>query len=720
MHIFSTLDHVSPMARTTGRVLARHCLALALLAGTTFMVAGAAAQAAEAQSPAAKGDDPVSVNAPAMQAFTAASNIAPSSSEVLAKETHLYRQHLTTLSNPFFEGRAPGTDGNRLAASYIEFHLRQMGLTAAFPAEEKDADGKVVSSVPNRSFRQIFTAPPSLRPGDSTKLLEMRMSWMAGDETVALQVDKDFAVLGYSGSGDVTAPLVFAGYATQNEEKKYNTFEGNAKIDGKIAIILRFEPMTREGKSRWSENGWSFAAALDAKIRLVERAGAAGIILVNPPGAADERIKKLEGLELSGNRAGANVPVIMMSIDAADALVRKADANGRTLMQLREEADNLAAETAGVIDLPGATATLGVKLERVPLLTDNVGGILAGHGDLADQYIIVGSHYDHVGYGYFGSRDPDPRGKIHPGADDNSSGSSGNLLIASKLIAAYKALPAGASARSVLFLWFSAEESGLVGSRYYIKNMIADKAKHSLMLNMDMIGRLREGKLELGGVGTADGLTDWLKPYIDASGLKIKASKSGYGPSDHASFTGAGIPSLFFFTQLHKEYHSPADTIDTINFEGGVQVADLCYRIALDAAQRPQNFVFSDGESVAVKAPTPVAAKPDDEQQASPGPVASGVRFGIAPGDYSGDEKGVLVGEVFPDLPAAKAGLKQGDLIIKWNDTPVEDVESWMPLLSKAKPGDVVTIVYKRKIDGTMQEQTTQATLIARLRRNAQ
>ena len=669
-----------------------------------------------------QGDDDAKTLVPVAKPAPTIGNIAPSSSDQLAADVLLYRQHLTTLSNPFFEGRAPGTDGNRLAAQYLEFQLKRLKLEAAFPAEVKDAEGNVTSSAPNKSFRQVFTAPPSTRPGDSTRLIEEHATWQSAGETVTLEAGKDFSVLGFSASGDVTGPIAFVGYATQNEEKKYNSFHGEPKLDGKIAMVLRFEPMDEQGKSKWGETGWSFAAALDAKLRLIERAGAAGIILVSPPGAADERINKLEGLELSGNRASGRVPVIMMSMDAADALVRKADATGRSLLDLRKEADNLAEETAGIIDLPNATASLRIKLERVPLLTDNVGGILRGKGALADQYVIIGSHYDHVGYGYFGSRDPDPRGKLHPGADDNASGSSGNLLIASKLAAAYDALPADASVRSVLFLWFCAEESGLVGSRYYVKNMIADKAKHAIMLNMDMIGRLRDGKMELGGVGTAEGLSEWLAPYVESSGLKIKTTRSGYGPSDHASFTGAEIPALFFFTLLHKEYHSPQDTFDTINFEGGVQVSDLCFRIALDAALRPENFVFANADASAKAADSSDSATLKDKpaEQASPGPVSSGVRFGIAPGDYSGEERGVLIGEVFPNLPAATAGLKEGDLMTKWNDTALEDVENWMPLLNKAKPGDIVTIVYKRKVDGVLQELTTQATLIARARRAPQ
>jgi Peptidase family M28/PDZ domain/PA domain len=641
-----------------------------------------------------------------------------------------YRQHLTTLSNPFFEGRAPGTKGNRVAADYIEFQLRRLGLQPAFSTEIRNDHDEVTSTTPRSNFRQVFTAPPSQRPGDSTKVTHEEVSYQvhAGDAPTTLKAGTDFSVIGYSGSGHLTGDLVFAGYATRNEDKQYDTFFGEPKLDGKIAIVLRFEPMDAKGHSLWAESGWSPASALDSKLRAVERAGAAGIILVNPPGADDDRIHRLEGLELSGSRGNGNkIPVVMMSIDAADRLVHAADAKGRSLRELREAADSLKQETEGIVPLPHAKLTLNVAVERVPLLTDNVGAILPGKGALADEFIVIGSHYDHVGYGYFGSRDPNPKGKLHPGADDNGSGTSGNLLTASRLVEAYEKLPEGAQARSILFLWFSAEESGLIGSKFYVKHPIVPIEKHALMLNMDMIGRLREGKMELGGIGTAEGFEEWLKPYIDGSGLKIKATRSGYGPSDHASFTGVQVPTLFFFTQLHKEYHTPADTIDTINFEGAVQVADLCYRIALDAAVRPQGFKFANGDAKPEQPKAEAKAdgkndgeKKDDAPQAPPGRAGVSVRFGIAPGDYSGEEPGVLIGEVMPDLPAAKAGLKEGDVMLKWNDTELKDVGSWMPLLTKAKPGDVVTIVYRRKVDGQMKEFTTKATLVASVRRSPQ
>jgi hypothetical protein len=402
-----------------------------------------------------------------------------------------------------------------------------------------------------------------------------------------------------------------------------------------------------------------------------------------------------------------DIPVVMMTREAADKLVTAADTEHRSLMDLRKLAD----KKGDVIELPGAQVTLKAKLEKIDIMTDNVGAILPGKGNLADEFIVIGSHYDHVGYGYFGSRDPNPQGKIHPGADDNASGTSGNLLLAKKLAAAYKNLPDNANVRSVLFLAFSAEESGLVGSAYYVKHPIEPLAKHYLMLNMDMIGRLRDGKLEVDGVGTADGLKAWCQPYWDHSGLKIKAGAVGPSNSDHASFYTHKVPDLFFFTGYHAEYHTPKDVVALINFEGAAKVSDLIERIALDAAQRPEPFPFSDGLSNVDKHVADNDANPHQGgDNSGGGSTGLPVRLGIM-ADYNYDEKpGVMIDHLSTDkgMPAELAGLKAGDLMTRWDGEELKDVQNWMTILRKHKPGDKVRITFVR--DG--KEQTTIATLV--------
>jgi len=681
----------------------------------------------------------------AMAEGDAVQRTTPASSEELRPFADLARSHMGFLASPFLEGRAPGTEGNRIAANYLEWNLRTMGLKPAFPSEATQADG-TKATVERSSYRQEFIAPASSHPPAAMRLTTQLLQVPAaadGTAAITLSPGTDFNVVGMSGSGSVTGNVVFVGYSVERDvdvhEGGYSNYPDGTDLAGKIALVYRFEPMNAEGKSLWTEGqGWSPAATLDGKLRRAADAGASAIILVNPPGADDPRAARLEDMaSLSGGRP-LKIPVVMMSRDAADRLVRGSDDQGRGLMELRTLADAPADGKFTPVELGKSPVSLAVTIERTPIVTDNVGAILPGKGNLANEFIVSGSHYDHVGYGYFGTRAwadsqindgwvttdrslrtveqartefPGARGVIHPGADDNGSGSVGNLIVARRLAQAYAALPDDANARSVLFLWFCAEESGLNGAREYMKAPIAPKEQHYIMFNLDMIGRLKDGKLDASGVGTAEGLEDWMKPYLDASGLNVNSRKSGLGPSDHAVFVGAGVPVTFFFTGLHNEYHTPLDQFQTINFEGIAQITDLVYRITLDTAQRPGPFPFTTANG---RPAAEVAVENANNQAANPGPTATGVRFGIAPGDYSGETPGVLIGEVFDNLPAANAGLKAGDLMTKWNDKAIATVEDWMPLLSSHKAGDVVTIVYIR--DG--KEATTQATLVARQRNN--
>lgn len=615
-------------------------------------------------------------------------NTAPAPDEVHQADTFAFRQHNTTLSNVFFEGRAPGTRGNLLAADYLEFHFKRVGLLPAFPKTVEAAG--VTQSIDRATYRQPF------QQGTTLKVADEMASYSVNGTTSVLRAGSDYVTLAFAGAAEATGTPVFAGYAIEEGDKGYNSFPEGTDLSGKIAIVLRFEPMNDEGKSLWAEQRWSPAASLEPKLQAIAKRHAAGIILVNPPGVDDPRAAKLETLtSVRPSREGLAIPVVMMSVEQANALVKAADSEGRSLMELRRLADAAPA----LIDLPKATVSLRTKLDREPVMTDNVGAILEGQGALKDQFIVIGAHYDHVGYGFFGSTN-NSVGQIHPGADDNASGTSAMLVIASKLAERYSKLAADTPARSILFLGFSAEESGLVGSRFYTRHPIMPKERHDLMINLDMVGRLREGRMELSGVGTGKGLHDWVDPYLKVYNWNVATKPGGSGPSDHASFNAWGVPVLFFFTLLHEEYHNPKDIASTINNEGAAQIIDVVDRLAYDTALRADGF--------------PPENAPQQEEQADrpAGPRRGGVTFGIRPGDYSGAEPGVLVGGVTEGSPAAKAGLKEGDLMTKWNGTEIKSVEEWMPLLMAGKPGEEVTVTFRR--DG--KEMEAKGTLAARAR----
>lgn len=625
----------------------------------------------------------------------------------LGPDVRRYNEHITTLSNPFFEGRAPGTDGGKRATDYLQWQFKQLGLLPAFPDEFTAADGSIVST-PNSSFLQAVPF------GRQLKITRGGLAYHAGETRVELTPETDFTLLAQSANAEVTAPLAFAGYSVASGHDGYASYAGDNLLEGKVAIVLRFEPMNEEGRSLWASSGWSSSASLDAKLRAAARQGARAIIFVNPPGAADPRAGRLMSISDSDSGNSLDIPVLMLSTQAADALVRAADPDGRSLLDLRRLAD----AEGGVIDLPGVEVSLAAELTRGPLDTSNVGAVLPGKGALKEEFIVIGAHYDHVGFGYTGTSSP---GRLHPGADDNASGTSGMLLAAEKLTARYAA--AEGDARSILFLAFTAEEAGLIGSRHFVRNPGPYDGRMVFMLNMDMIGRLRDYNLELGGTETAVGLEDWLAPFIAASPLKTRPSSIGGGRSDHASFISGNIPALFFFSGLHREYHTPQDFAHLINREGAVEVVNFATEIAQAMATRREPWTFARRGQSPRRGAAPAAEPPAGDQPApaEPAPVVQNepaddepprqftvrVRFGIMPGDYSEATRGVLIADVTSGTSADQAGLRAGDIITKWNGTEVKTVEEWMPLLAAHAPGDEVEITYVRA--GT--EQTTRCTL---------
>ncbi len=587
----------------------------------------------------------------------------------LTPDQRAYLAHITTLANPYFEGRAPGTKGIEAAAGYLEFWHRYFGLTPAFPAEQSDANvlGDTTSW---SSYRQHFDID------GPTVADTVSFSYPGADgNAVNLSAPADFAAMGI-GTGTITAPLAFIGYAIEKGPSGFETYAsvGDVDLTGRIAVILRFEPSTLDGKSKWTQgaDGWSNSANLIEKFQLAKAHNAAGVVFITPPDVQDRRAKDLLSINET-NFFDFGIPGVHLTADQGDRLLKAA--GGHSLAEFKAMAD---ADDAKPVMLPeNSKVTLGVTLKKTRIATDNVGSYIPGKGALADQWIIIGAHYDHVGYGGSGSMSGQS-GTIHPGADDNGSGTSAVLLLAQRMKKIYDEMPADASARSVLFLHFSAEELGLIGSRYYANHPTVPLDKVSIMLNMDMVGRLHDNALEVGGVATGENLEALLKPHFDASGMNISPSSVGDDRSDHASFRQKNVPALFFFTGLHNEYHRPTDVASLINTTGAVRVADLVQTIALDFAQRPE----------AVKYVQPAA---DASQQQAARPRAR-VRLGIVPSDYNSDDKGVRISGASEGTAAAEAGLVKDDVIIGWNDVPITNMQTLTEQLVKQEPGDVVNL----------------------------
>jgi hypothetical protein len=295
---------------------------------------------------------------------------------------------------------------------------------------------------------------------------------------------------------------------------------------------------------------------------------------------------------------------------------------------------------------------------------------------LRNETIIVGAHYDHLGLGGFGALDPDSAGRVHNGADDNASGTAALFVIAARLKAARLA-------RTVVFIAFSGEELGLLGSDYYVKHPIYPLTATQAMINLDMVGRLKNDKLIVYGTGTATefpALLDSLNWYAK---FDLRPQPEGYGPSDQTSFYAAKIPVLHFFTDLHGDYHRSTDDWDKINATGLVRVADFAAAMATALGNRPTRLTFVDVPPPSPKAGVAVTS-------------GYGAYLGTIPDMASGESGGVLITGVSKGSPAELAGLKGGDKITKIGDYEVADLAGMTDALRSYKPGDKVVIIVIR------------------------
>lgn len=572
-----------------------------------------------------------------------------------------FDEHLVFLASPFLGGRLPGTRGMELAKDYVEFHLERAGLEPAFPSAE------------GPSWRQPFQL------GSRRNVTEQGLEL----EGLGFAPGRDFETTGHGASGSLTADLVFVGYGVEEGPDGYRGYPEDADLEGKVCVLLRFEPLDGQGRSRWARRGWSPEATFQKKFRALAQRGAGAILLVNTPGAADPRAGALLSVS-QGVEPLVDVPLLHLTSEAGERLVA---ACGESLTDLRARAD-----AEGIVAPLGARASIVSRIEEQPLVAENVGGLLRGRGALASEVVVVGAHLDHLGTGSFGSRDAASAGRlVHPGADDNASGVAGILLMADWLQEQRRTLPADAALRSVLFLAFSAEESGLNGARAYVQQPIVPLDRHALMLNFDMIGRIVDRRLSVSGVGTAEGLDAWLAPRFEASPLVVEPSEGVPPASDHWEFYRGEVPVLFgIIPVLHADYHTPRDTAALINRVDAVRAARLFGEIAWAAAQRPEPFRFRAAASGQV--PTLRPAAPEEP----PRLPQLRVSFGVVPGPLEPDQPGIRIATVVEDSAAEAAGVQVGDLLVEWGGKALRDVPDWVVLLAEQQPGDEVTFRVRR------------------------
>lgn len=309
------------------------------------------------------------------------------------------------------------------------------------------------------------------------------------------------------------------------------------------------------------------------------------------------------------------------------------------------------------------------------LTTQNVVAYVPGRGALAREYVIVGAHFDHLGRDSANARDPEKGRVMHPGADDNGSGTITVLELARR----FAQRPAQ---RSIIVVNFSGEELGLLGSEQFASHLPVPKEQVQAMVNFDMVGRLRNDKLIVYGVLTAREMKGIVDSANVAPALAISAVGDGEGPSDHAAFYRKDLPVLHFFTDLHDDYHTANDLPDRLNIDGVVRIADYAERVVRALADRPTRLTFQ-------RVQTAGANRPSERQ-------GSGVYLGTVPDMGAAEVKGMQLSGVRPGSPAEQGGLKEGDIIIKFGGKTITNIYDYTDALGAHKPGDIVETVVLR------------------------
>ena len=568
-----------------------------------------------------------------------------------------YLNNVTYLSRDEMKGRGNGSPELEKAADFIASQFRIFGLR---PAGE------------GNTYFQHFQVTTGTQFGSKNELT------LNG---TALKVNEDFVPISFSNTAQAEGSIVFAGYGITAPEMHYDDYQGIDAKD-KIVVVFRHEPQETDPHSPFAGTNFTQHASFINKAINARLHGAKGIVFITDPNNHSGEEDTVGPATKNSETDDVGIP----SLHARRELVASMFAKlGKNLSDIQKKIDaDLKSQSFDV----AARATVATDVVRTRKTVRNVVAALPGSDpQLRDEWVVVGAHYDHLGLGDRSSLAPSQIGEIHHGADDNASGTAGVLEIA-RLASMNRQLK-----RSVLFMTFAGEELGLLGSAFFVSNPTIPADHIVGMINMDMIGRVQNDRLFVGGVGTSPSFKPWVEELNKDIGLNLDYSDSGYGSSDHTSFTVKRIPILFFFSGLHTDYHKPSDTYDKINAEGAKKVLSLSY-LMLDRisnnTERPQYTEVR-------------------QQQAPAGSGGGGYGpdFGSIP-DFRDDLKGVLFAGVRPNSPADKAGLKPGDLMTGFDGKSIQNLYDFTYALRSKKPGDLVVVVVKRngqelKVDVTLE-----------------
>jgi Zn-dependent M28 family amino/carboxypeptidase len=585
---------------------------------------------------------------------------AAQSLTVGAADPARYLADVKALTTREMEGRGDGTRGLTRAARLLEQEYQRLGLEPAG----------------TRGYLQPFQVTTGARLAGKNEIAEQN-----GGARKELKLNEDFVPLSFSSSGEVNGPLVFAGYGATAPEFGYDDYAG-LDVTGKVVVVLRYEPALFAAHS--GNQGLTSHASLVTKAINARNHGAGGLVVVNgaPSGRAALPAGGDDALMRFGSVTGPrDAGVLFVQVRNAVAQ-RWLEAAGKSLADLQKQIDGSMRPAS--LDLPNTLRlTLRVSVQTIRATVNNVLAYLPGQ---SDEYVILGAHYDHLGYGNQDSLAPSQIGQVHPGADDNASGTAGLLELA-RLLVPLK----GRLTRGILFASFAGEELGLLGSADWVRQPTRPLDSAVAMLNMDMIGRIKDGKVYIGGVGTGSTFEALLASAQNGSKFQMQYSEGGYSASDHTSFVSQKIPVLFFFSGLHGDYHKPSDTWEKINAPDAARLVDVIARVTLglDAAARPEFAAVGEEANPHMGVAAGVATS---------GGGGYGPYFGSIP-DFAELETGVRFSDLQPSSPAARAGLKAGDILVQFGDMPIRNLYDFTDALRRSQVGQTVEVTVLR--DGT-------------------
>ncbi len=551
--------------------------------------------------------------------------------------------HINFLASDELKGRDSGSEEIFKAAEYIADEFAEYGLKPAFD------DG----------YFQEFSLIKNIELTDNNFL-----TFKTNGKEITSKLWEDHITLPFSGNTEIYSELVFAGFGISAKDIEYDDYAG-MNVNNKIVIVFRNTPEPTVPHSEFDKY-----SPLRKKASVARDNGAAAIIFINP---YDENKTSDDLVEFNFDRGGSITGFSAVSIKR-NFIEEILNDEGINLKDVYNQI--LENKKPASFEIKNSSAIISTEVKEVEATSWNVGGIVEGNDPkLKKEWIIIGAHFDHLGMGGEGSLYRGDEPQIHNGADDNASGTTGVLELAEKFASQKDKLK-----RSVAFFTFSGEELGLLGSNYLVNNLPFPVEDAITMINMDMIGRLKDSSLIVYGTGTSSNWKDLLNKENDY-GFKLSFNDEGFGPSDHSSFYGMKIPVLFFFTGTHEDYHKPSDDTEKINFTGEKNILDYVYEIVMEineTQERPDYLLVEKKESGQM--------------------FARKVYVGTIP-DFASNVDGYKISGVSEGSPAQLAGLQGGDIIISFGGKKISNIYDFTYALGDFVPGDEVDVIVKRGED---------------------